>query len=85
MKWTAGIAFNPCYQAARDTHSNVNLDAPDEMTDAIAYGILTFAMTSSAVEGTGKGQQVERLRPDVPRLARRQVSDRADPRRDQYR
>jgi hypothetical protein len=29
--------------------------ALDEMTDAIAHAILTFAMTSSAVQGTDKG------------------------------
>jgi Zn-dependent M28 family amino/carboxypeptidase len=56
-KWggTAGLAFDPCYHAACDTYENVDLTALDEMTDAIAHGILTFAMTSSAVQGTGKG------------------------------
>ncbi|HEX3196280.1 MAG TPA: hypothetical protein VHR39_01875 [Propionibacteriaceae bacterium] len=34
---------------------NVNLDALDEMTDAIAHAVLTFAMTTSAVQGTNKG------------------------------
>jgi hypothetical protein len=33
----------------------VNLVALDEMTDAMAHAVLTFAMTSSAVQGTGKG------------------------------
>ena len=35
--------------------ANVDLVALDEMTDAIAHAILTFAMTSSAVQGTDKG------------------------------
>ena len=52
-KWggTAGVAFDPCYHQACDTFANVNTVALDEMTDAI----LTFAMTSSAVQGTDKG------------------------------
>jgi Zn-dependent M28 family amino/carboxypeptidase len=56
-KWggTAGVAFDPCYHQACDTYANVNLDALDEMTDAIAHAILTFAMTRSAVQGTEKG------------------------------
>ena len=56
-KWggTAGVAFDPCYHAACDTFANVDLVALDEMTDAIAHAILTFAMTSSAVQGTDKG------------------------------
>ena len=56
-KWggTAGVAFDPCYHQACDTFTNVNEDALDEMTDAIAHAILTFAMTTSAVQGTDKG------------------------------
>jgi Zn-dependent M28 family amino/carboxypeptidase len=48
-------AFDPCYHAACDTFTNVNATALDEMTDAIAHGILTFAMTQSAVQGTDQG------------------------------
>lgn len=56
-KWggTAGAAFDPCYHQACDDLDNINLVALDEMTDAIAHAILTFAMTSSAVQGTDKG------------------------------
>jgi Zn-dependent M28 family amino/carboxypeptidase len=56
-KWDgeAGVAFDPCYHAACDDLDNINLTALDEMTDAIAHAILTFAMTSSAVQGTDKG------------------------------
>ena len=59
VKWggTAGDAFDPCYHQACDDLDNINLIALDEMTDAIAHAILTFAMTSSAVEGTGKGNK----------------------------
>jgi Zn-dependent M28 family amino/carboxypeptidase len=55
-KWDgeAGKAFDPCYHAACDDLDNVDLVALDEMTDAIAHGILTFAMTPSAVQGTAR-------------------------------
>jgi Zn-dependent M28 family amino/carboxypeptidase len=58
-KWggTAGVAFDPCYHAACDTFANVNLVALDEMTDAVAHAVLTFAMTTSAVQGTDKASK----------------------------
>jgi Zn-dependent M28 family amino/carboxypeptidase len=57
LKWggTAGLAFDPCYHAACDTFGNVNLTALDEMSDAVAHGVLTFAQTTSSVQGTDKG------------------------------
>ncbi len=56
-KWggTAGVAFDPCYHQACDTFANVNDVALDEMSDAVAHALLTFAMTTSAVPGTDKG------------------------------
>jgi Zn-dependent M28 family amino/carboxypeptidase len=56
-KWdgTAGLAFDHCYHEACDTFANVDLVALDEMTDAMAHAIWTFAMTTSAVQGTDKG------------------------------
>jgi len=64
-KWggTAGVAFDPCYHAECDTYDNVSTVALDEMTDAVAHAILTFAMTSSAVEGTGKGNKSKNYDP----------------------
>ena len=62
----------PCYHAACDTYDNVDLVALDEMTDAMAHAILTFAMTSSAVQGTGKGTANGTILPDVPRDPRHQ-------------
>ena len=56
MGGTARFAFDPCYHQACDTFTNVDLDALDEMTDAVAHAILTFAVTSSAVQGTDKGK-----------------------------
>ena len=32
----------------------MNLTALDEMSDAVAHGVLTFAQTTSAVQGTDK-------------------------------
>ena len=53
---TAGVAYDPCYHAACDDINNINPVALEQMADAIAHATLTFAMTSSAVPGTGKGQ-----------------------------
>ncbi|MCP8687356.1 M20/M25/M40 family metallo-hydrolase [Marinobacterium sedimentorum] len=52
---TAGVAYDPCYHLACDTEDNFSFEALDEMSDAAAHAILTFAMTTSAVKGTDKG------------------------------
>ena len=44
------------------------------MTDAIAHVILTFAMTTSAVQGTDKGSDKATYGPDIPRAARHQIA-----------
>lgn len=51
---TAGLAYDECYHEECDDITNVNAQALDEMSDAAAHATLTFAMTSSAVEGTDK-------------------------------
>ena len=51
---TAGIAYDPCYHQACDTIANVNETALNQMTDAAAHAILTFAMTTSSVNGTDR-------------------------------
>ncbi len=53
---TEGIAYDPCYHAACDDIDNINVEALDQMSDAAVHAVLTFAMTSSAVEGTGRGK-----------------------------
>jgi Zn-dependent M28 family amino/carboxypeptidase len=61
---TAGMAYDPCYHQACDTYDyntnpgpGLNGDpALDQMSDAIAHSVLTFAMTTSAVNGTDKGK-----------------------------
>jgi Zn-dependent M28 family amino/carboxypeptidase len=55
---TAGVAFDPCYHAVCDTITNISQQALDQMSDAAAHAIQTFAMTSSAVNGTAKGKAV---------------------------
>jgi Zn-dependent M28 family amino/carboxypeptidase len=55
---TAGIAYDRCYHQACDTLANVNTQALGEMSDAAAHATLTFAQTTSAIEGTDKGKAV---------------------------
>jgi Zn-dependent M28 family amino/carboxypeptidase len=53
---TAGIAYDPCYHQACDTIDNLSPTALDQMSDAAAHATLTFAQTTSAIEGTDKGK-----------------------------
>jgi Zn-dependent M28 family amino/carboxypeptidase len=50
-----GEQYDPCYHAPCDTIANINLEVLEQMADAAAHATQTFAMTSSAVPGTGKG------------------------------
>ncbi len=50
----AGEAYDPCYHQACDTFDNNNNLALDQMSDATAHAVLTFAQTTSAVSGTDK-------------------------------
>jgi Zn-dependent M28 family amino/carboxypeptidase len=52
---TAGVQYDPCYHLACDTFDNISLVALDQMSDAVAHATLTFAMTTSSVNGTDKG------------------------------
>ena len=53
---TAGVAYDVCYHAACDTLSNVNMTAIDQMSDAIAHAVITFAQSTELVNGIqGKG------------------------------
>jgi Zn-dependent M28 family amino/carboxypeptidase len=51
----AGIAYDPCYHQACDTIDNVNLEVLEQMADATAHAVMTFAMTTSSVSGTAQG------------------------------
>jgi len=52
---TAGVAFDPCYHQLCDTLANINEQGLEEHSDAAVHAILTFAQTTSAVNGTDKG------------------------------
>jgi Zn-dependent M28 family amino/carboxypeptidase len=52
---TAGQPFDVCYHQLCDRLSNINNQGLSEHSDAAVHAILTFAMTQSAVNGTGKG------------------------------
>jgi Zn-dependent M28 family amino/carboxypeptidase len=52
---TAGEQYDPCYHLACDTFTNISLEVLHQNADAIAHSTLTFAMTTSAVNGTDKG------------------------------
>lgn len=53
---TAGEQYDPCYHLACDTYDNISLEALDQMSDALAHAVMTFAMTTSAVNGTDSGK-----------------------------
>jgi Zn-dependent M28 family amino/carboxypeptidase len=52
---TAGEQYAPCYHLACDTFDNISLMVLDQNSAAAAHAVLTFAMTTSAVNGTDKG------------------------------
>ena len=52
----AGAQFDPCYHLACDTFANVNLQALDVNSDAVAEAVMQYAMSTEAVNGAkGKG------------------------------
>jgi Zn-dependent M28 family amino/carboxypeptidase len=53
---TAGDQYDPCYHLACDTFDNISLEALNQMSDAAAHSVLSFAMTTSSVNGTDKGK-----------------------------
>ncbi len=50
--------YDDCYHLACDTMTNISDQALDQMSDAVAHAVLQFAMTGSAVNGTGKSSSV---------------------------
>ena len=58
---TAGQQYDPCYHLACDTYGNINLDALDVNSDAVAYATLQYAMNTeeiNKVKGKGNFQLV---------------------------
>ncbi|HLN76238.1 MAG TPA: M28 family metallopeptidase [Nocardioidaceae bacterium] len=54
----AGVAYDHCYHQACDGIGNVNMKAVDEMSDAVAHAVVTYAMSTRDVNGSGKGHPV---------------------------
>ena len=64
---TAGQQYDPCYHLACDTYANNNNYALDVNSDAIAYAVLQYAMSTADVNGQrGKGN----FRPDPDFLSK---------------
>lgn len=47
----AGEQYDPCYHLACDTYDNINLSAYDTNVDAVAYGTLSYAMSTTLING----------------------------------
>ncbi|TYC57651.1 M20/M25/M40 family metallo-hydrolase [Marinobacter sp. BW6] len=62
---TAGEQYDPCYHLACDTFDNISLQALDEMSDAVAHSVMTFAMTTSSVNGTDKGKGLGKIESEM--------------------
>ncbi|PPK94665.1 Zn-dependent M28 family amino/carboxypeptidase [Kineococcus xinjiangensis] len=54
----AGVAYDKCYHQACDDISNISVKGLDEMSDAVAHAILTYAFDSRTVNGRGEGRPV---------------------------
>jgi Zn-dependent M28 family amino/carboxypeptidase len=65
---TAGDQYDPCYHLACDTFANISLEALGQNSDAAAHAVLTFAMTTSAVNGTDKGKGIGKFKDDMEYL-----------------
>jgi len=52
--FTGAEGYDTCYHTPCDDIKNINEQALDEMSDAAAHTVLTFAMTQSDVSGTAK-------------------------------
>ena len=65
----AGEQYDPCYHLACDTFDNISLEALDQNADATAHAVLTFAMTTSSVNGTDKGKGLGKWKDGMEYLA----------------
>jgi Zn-dependent M28 family amino/carboxypeptidase len=54
---TAGQQYDPCYHLACDTYANNSDTGLDQMSDAVAHAVITFAQSTNLVNGVkGKGK-----------------------------
>lgn len=51
----AGQPYDPCYHSECDDITNINSEVLEQMADAIAHSTMTFAETTSAINGTTRG------------------------------
>ncbi len=49
---TAGMAYDPCYHQACDTYANNNDVALATNSDAVAYAVLSYGMSTQLINGT---------------------------------
>jgi Zn-dependent M28 family amino/carboxypeptidase len=56
---TAGAPYDPCYHQACDTIDNVSKLGLDEMVDAVAHAVITYADSTHSVNGVGKGHKMK--------------------------
>ena len=71
---TAGVAYDPCYHQACDTYANNSDTGLDQMSDAAAHAVITFANSTAGVRAApaAAGAKVSTLKPqghDDARLA----------------
>jgi Zn-dependent M28 family amino/carboxypeptidase len=59
VKWggEAGIPFDPCYHEECDNLGNVNRDAVDANSDALAWAIASYGVSTEDVNGIGGREQ----------------------------
>jgi hypothetical protein len=46
------VAYDPCYHQACDPYANNNDVALDNNSDAIAYSVISYAMSTELINGT---------------------------------
>ena len=63
----AGVAYDHCYHADCDDIGNVNMEAIDEMSDAMAHAVYTYSLDASSVT------KAARWRQGRPRLGHRRA------------
>ncbi|HYH61189.1 MAG TPA: M28 family peptidase, partial [Solirubrobacterales bacterium] len=64
---TVGEAFDPCYHADCDDISNVSKRALDQMTDAVAHSVNTFAFDLKFVRETEAERMAREATQSSPR------------------
>ncbi|HEX6247587.1 MAG TPA: M28 family metallopeptidase [Nocardioidaceae bacterium] len=61
---TAGEQYDPCYHLACDTYDNINLEALDVNSDAVAWATLSLAMSTELINGTKSKGNFKPPKPD---------------------